>query len=440
MHLGAWEWRIEPHQQPQADRIRLPSRSGAHMRDLVRADVDASAFRADLARALSGDGPALLPAADPIAAPLHAPASQHPLPRYVDDNVALVIETSGSTAAPKRVALSADAIRASARATHTALGGEGQWLLALPLNYIAGVMVVVRSIEADTRLVVAPHNADGIIAAISRMSAAGRRYASVVPSQLDDLLDAADRDPSIAVTLRRVDAYVVGGQRIDSRLVSAAEHHGLTLVRTYGSSETSGGCVYDGYPIGDTRVRIGADGRIALHSASLADGYLDAAATTAAAFTHDDDGTRWWWSGDLGSVDASGRLTVIGRADDVIISGGIKVALSEVEAEIRRIPQLRNAVAVPVADPHWGQSFVVFAEGAAPTDAGGAGPESTTALTLAIVRDRLAASLGAAARPRNLVWLADGIPQTSTGKPDRRTLADKAARMEPSPSRKDNQT
>lgn len=415
------------------------------MRELVRVAADASTFPGALARALAGGGPAIAPT--PVSdGGLRAGGGRGesaiadtapPLPARVDDRVALVIETSGSTSAPKRVALSVEAIQASARATHAALGGPGQWMLALPVHYVAGAMVVARAIDAGTDLVVSGRRTAGIIAGIRQMNASSRRYAAIVPSQLDDLLRGAEADPAVASIARRIDAYLVGGQRTDERLLDMASAHGITVVRTYGSSETAGGCIYDGRPIGDTRVRIDEDGRISLSSASLAEGYLDPEQTRAA-FETDPSGIRWWRSSDLGAVDAAGFLVVHGRADDMIISGGVKVSLGEAEGVIRALPGMGSAVAVAVADPHWGQSFVVFADAKVrEVEARDAG----VALTVRELRAILAARLGAACRPGDLVWLPDGVPQTSTGKPDRRKLREIAGRMEASEtSGKDGET
>lgn len=381
------------------------------MHEVRRVSADASTFVPALAAALDG-GDAVFPARDAAAGP--------PL-GAVHDGVALVVESSGSTAAPKRVALSAAAIRASVDATHQALGGAGAWVLALPLHYVAGAMVVARCLVAGTQLALAAPGSAGIVAAIGRMDATRRRYLSVVPSQLDDLLALAERDARAEGALRSLDAVLVGGQRIDDRLFEAAGRLGVKVVRTYGSSETAGGCVYDGLPIGDTQVRIGADGRIQIASSTLADGYLDPQATREAFVT--DAGRRWWVSGDLGAVDAAGTVTVSGRADDVIISGGIKVSLGEVASALHALPGLAEAVVVPVADAHWGQASVVFASAA-----------TSQRVSLSEVRAFVAQRFGVAARPRDVVWLDAGLPTTSTGKPDRRALAAKAATMDVSVS------
>lgn len=385
------------------------------MRELVRVPADPETFPAALARALAGVGPALLPTP-------RGGASGEPV--SVPDEIAVVIETSGSTAAPKRVLLTASAVRASARATHEALGGPGDWVLAVPVHYVAGLMVVTRALEADTALVRASGlGAEAVVSAIENHLRERRHarplYSALVPSQLADVLSLARTQPAAAAALAEVDAFLVGGQRIAPSLLAEASASGITVVPTYGSSETAGGCVYAGRPIGDTRIRIDDDRRIHIASSSLAAGYLDADAT-ATAFSIDAHGTRWWASSDIGSVDEEGVLSVAGRVDDVIISGGIKVTLGEVESTARSLPGLRDAVAVAVDDARWGQAIVVFGDGAVPPG---------ERLSLARLRAHIGDALRREARPRALVWLPEGIPLTATGKPDRRALTEKATTM-----------
>lgn len=369
-----------------------------------------------LERALRGDGPAIVPS-PPGAGSGSSPA----LPAEVDERVAVVVETSGSTAAPKRVALSAEALLASADATHAALGGAGEWLLALPLHYIAGVMVVVRSLRAGTRLITGgpAGSAEAIVdLAEGAGRRRGRRYAAIVPAQLRELVDRAGRERRAAAALAGVDAFLVGGQRTDPALRLAALAAGVRVVATYGSSETAGGCVYDGRPIGDTRVRIDDDGRVRLSGSGLAEGYLSAAGLVTRDFLLDAAGVRWWRSSDLGRLD-DGVLSVLGRMDGVVISGGIKILLAEVEEVVRELPGLSTAIVVAAPDPRWGQVPVVFAAG-----------NGDGRADLVAVRAAVAARLRPEARPRALVLLADGIPQTSTGKPDRARLRRMAERLE----------
>ncbi|HEY2557215.1 MAG TPA: AMP-binding protein, partial [Diaminobutyricibacter sp.] len=151
---------------------------------------------------LSGTGPAVIPRE---AQTTQRQTRDFPdVPPTVPQNVVLVIETSGSTGVPKRVALSADALLASAAASASALGGQGQWLLALPAHYVAGVQVLVRSVAAGTDPVILPsgHFEPSVFADLARSMTADARFVSLVPVQLARLLDSADHDAQVLDALR----------------------------------------------------------------------------------------------------------------------------------------------------------------------------------------------------------------------------------------------
>ena len=348
--------------------------------------------------ALAG-GPAVLPGA-PTA----------PVPAEVEQRIALVVETSGSTGAPKRVALAANAILASAAASEAALGGPGQWVLALPAHYIAGINVLVRSLAAQTDPVIMPpgHFDAAVFVGASRLLDAELRFTSVVPAQLARLVEAAENDVDVLEALRRFDRILVGGQATPPQLVARAIELGLNLTRTYGSSETSGGCVYDGVPIGTAQARID-NGQVELAGPMLAEGYLGDPGRTDSAF-HDADGTRWYRTGDTGEI-TDGVLTVTGRLDGILISGGVKVSLEAIERVVRAVDGLADAVAVRAPSVTWGEVPVVFSTGALPLDD---------------LRSIVAAALGPASAPAAIVRVA-AIPQLSSGKPDRISLAELAA-------------
>ncbi len=336
--------------------------------------------------ALSG-GPAVMVAESPTT-----------VPDTVPQRVAVVVQTSGSTARPKRVALSADALLAGAAASASAVGGAGQWLLALPTHYIAGLNVLVRSIAADTEPVVLHEGSFDPLAfvrAAERMDAAPR-FTSVVPAQLSRLLET----PEAVEVLRGFDRILVGGQSTPEVMLDRAVELGVALTRTYGSSETCGGCVYDGVPIGNVRARI-AGGQLELTGSVLAEGYLDDDERTAEAFV-DDEGTRWYRTGDAGQV-VDGEVRVAGRLDDVIISGGIKVSLADVERVVRGIPGQADAVVVRAPNERWGEVPVVV---------------TARPIALDELRDRVRAELGAAAAPHHMIVL-ESIPLLASGKPDR---------------------
>ena len=368
-------------------------------RPLLAVDArDPAAVLAALRVALAG-GPAVAPRIDG-----HVPED---LPSTVPQSVALVIETSGSTGRPKRVALSADAVLAGAAAADQSLAGPGQWLLALPTHYIAGVNVLVRSIASGTEPVML---ASGHIDPVDFVGAVARlehptRYTSLVPAQLAALLDAAEAEPAVAAALTRFSSVLVGGQATPAPLIARARAVGVAIVRTYGSSETSGGCVYDGVPVGRTRVEI-VDGQIELSGPSLADGYLDDPARTEEAFSIR-GGVRWYRTGDTGTIDVDGAVSVTGRLDDVIVSGGEKVSLGLVERLVRERPGLETAVVVRASHPRWGEVPVVVTTGPEPD--------------LVELRAAIGARAGRAAAPDRVVVVAES-PTLPSGKPDRRAL------------------
>lgn len=351
--------------------------------------------------AMNGTGPALA-----LGAPVSA---DHELPA----GTIAVVTTSGSTGVPKSVVLSRSALTASAMATADRLGA-GQWLLTLPASYIAGLQVLVRSLVQGHEPVIL----DGHFTADAFMSAAGRmhattdglpapRFVSLVPAQLQTLLDAAD-DPAIAGTGRSFRAMLVGGQAVPPALLERAREVEWNVVRTYGSTETSGGCVYDGYALDRVSMRI-CDGELQVAGPTLADGYLADPERTAAAFITDGDGVRWYRTGDLGALTDEGVLSISGRLDNVIISGGVNVSLDRIERLVRTIAGWEQAVVIPADHDRWGQVPVVVTS----TDV----PDA-----LARVRALAEAEIGVAARPDRVVRVAE-IPRLPSGKPDRRALA-----------------
>ena len=195
--------------------------------------------------------------------------------------------------------LTAAALTASADATHRRLGGPGRWLLALPAHHIAGLQVLVRSVVAGRAPVaVSPRfDVSELPAAVSAMGS-GRRYASMVAAQLDKAL----ADPSACAALAELDAILIGGGPTPARIAEKAAAAGISVVRTYGMSETAGGCVYDGVPLDGVRVRIDPGGRIALGGATLAKGYRNPPEPDPFAEP------GWFVTDDVGALDSSGML------------------------------------------------------------------------------------------------------------------------------------
>ena len=362
------------------------------------ATSDPSAVLRGLEAALAG-GPALLPVAE------GTPALPTPPPADVPQRVALVVETSGSTGTGKRVALSSEALLAGAAAADAALGGPGHWLLALPTHYIAGLNVLTRSIAAGTTPVLVP---PGHFDPVAFADAAGRlvtdrsapnRYTSLVPVQLARVLD----DERATAALAGFDAVLVGGQATPESLRERARAAGVRIVTTYGASETSGGCVYDGVPLGPVHATVD-DGELLLAGPVLAEGYVGDDERTARVFT-ELDGLRWYRTGDAGEV-VDGRVRVTGRLDDVVISGGEKVPLGAVERIVRGLPGQEGAVVTRRAWREWGEVPVVVTD---------------RPLDLDRVREAVGAVFGRAARPADVV-VVEHLPMLASGKPDRRAV------------------
>lgn len=371
------------------------------MRELIVVDVsDPRALMGPLRSALFEDGPAILPR--PGGAKLTATA-----PLEVPSEVAVVIETSGTTGAPKRVALTAAALLASATSAVAELGGPGQWLGVLPVHYIAGLQVVTRSLVSDTTpLWLHPQNFSTVALAAAypallKRASSAPLYTAMVPAQLQRILDDGGTMPVVDEMMRSFSRILVGGQSIPVDLLERSEKSAYRVTKTYGSAETSGGCVWDHVAIGDVTVQE-IEGRLAVSGPVLAHSYLDNEAKTRHSFI-DIDGVRWYLTDDAGHVDEHGRVHVRGRLDDVIVSGGVKIALGAIETLIHNQLGVTDAVVVGATSDQWGHVPVVV---------------TTRVLDLATTRKAVHAELGAEARPDRIVHVAE-IPLLGSGKPDR---------------------
>lgn len=370
-----------------------------------------------LAAALAGHGPVLPYAVSSSSGPppAVAVAAARAAGEELPDGAAVVVGTSGSTGTPKLAVLTAAALTASADATHERLGGPGQWLLALPAHHIAGLQVLLRGIRAGTAPAVQDvrHGFDPAVfaATVAAMDAALPRYASLVPAQLVRVLaDLAASRAAASLT-----AVLLGGQAVDPQLRDRASAAGIRVVTTYGMSETCGGCVYDGVPLHGVRVAVEpADGRIRLGGATLASGYLGDPGGTAAAF-EDVAGQRWFRTDDHGRLGVDGRLRVVGRLDDLVNTGGLKIAPRLVEEALRaHLPGVVDACVVGVPDPLWGEAVAAALVLAEDRGAPLAAPEPT----VAEVRERLRGILPDHALP-HVLRIMPGIPCLGPGKPDR---------------------
>lgn len=319
----------------------------------------------------------------------------------IDDDIALVVTTSGTTGVPKGAMLTASALRASGDATHERLGGPGSWLLALPTHHIAGLQVLLRSLLAGTEPTVVDVSGgflpEALTGAIASMRGE-RRYTSLVPTQLVKVLDA----PAATAALAELDAVLIGGAATPLPLYERARAAGINIVRTYGMSETCGGCVYDGVPLRGARVRI-ESGRILLGGDMLAAGYRNMP-------DHPAFAEPGWFRTDDAGVFTDGVLKVQGRLDEAISTGGLLVIPQVVEAVLATHPAVSECVVLGLPDERLGQRVVV-----AVVPVPGAAP------TLDELRDHVLTELDTAAAPRELT-LVDDIPLLGPGKPDRAEL------------------
>ena len=376
--------------------------------------------------------------------------------------IALVVGTSGSTGTPKRTALTVGALAASAVATENFFEANAdaasQWLLALPAHYIAGAQVLARSVLAGTSPVIARSVTEPVhftpevfLQAVERMSSA-RRFISLVPTQLHKLLESADANPHLGAEIHEAlgsfTGILLGGAPASADLLAASTALGLNTVTTYGSAETAGGCVYSGSVLPGVRVELVPEegmpavpdtggepaqvGRIWISGAHLASGYIGDAARTAEHFFTAADGTRWYRTDDYGLLSPvtapdsnencnEQRLQVLGRSDDVLISGGVKISARAVAAVLEEHPAVREACVVGLPDARWGTAIAAAVTLVPSADAAAAPTENRLALNeelCALLRAHCAEKLGAPAAPKQLSILPD-FPLTSTGKPDR---------------------
>ncbi|WP_026546500.1 AMP-binding protein [Paenarthrobacter nicotinovorans] len=374
-------------------------------------DID-PVFKALMA-ALNGEGPAVEIVLDESGAPQAVPVETG-----VED-AAVVVRTSGSTGTPKATILTIDALAASSVSTAMALRGEGQWLLALPLQYVAGVQVLVRSLYAGTRPWVMDQSngftPEAFTAAAEELTDK-IRFTSLVPTQLQRLLDSPA--PETLAVLRRFNAILLGGAPASPDLLAAAHAQGLKVVTTYGSAETCGGCVYDGEPLDGVEVRIGEgvlEGRILLGGDTVAAGYLDAARASKAAF-FEEDGVRWYVTGDLGELSDDGKLTVLGRADDVIITGGVKASAAYIQGKLEELDGVTAAFVTGVPSREWGQAVAAYVAVTDPS------PEGIKGFT-----SRREAALGVLA-PKTVLAEKE-LLMLPNGKPDRLAMIEQLSEL-----------
>lgn len=343
----------------------------SHQREVRTVDPawNLSELMARIAKALVSDGPAL--SLTEISA------------TSISSKTALVVTTTGSSGTPKEIALSASALLSSARASNKFLGAQyGQtWSLLLPLSHIAGINVLIRSLELGTT----PANLIGYEGKYPKVD-----YTAIVPTQLYRALNG---DQNLLQHLQSAKAVLVGGAALTHQLRSEATAQGIKVIETYGSTETSGGCIYDGAPLDGVEVKIGDQGEIALKGKVLAENLADS--------------EGWYHTSDAGRL-VAGKLLVDGRIDEVVITGGENISLTAIDRTLaQNFPHIQSA-SFALPHPEWGQAIQLAIVG------------SDESLHNQI-QDVLARELGAAAKIKNFHHLQE-LPLIGIGKIDRAAL------------------
>ena len=321
----------------------------------------------EITAALVGDGPTL---------GFGEISSEH-APSYA----AVAIGTSGTTGTSKEVLLSSTALISSARASNKFIGAQsGQtWSLLLPLTHIAAVNVIVRSMELGTTPIDL-RDFDGEYPKAD--------FTAIVPTQL---FRALNGDQHLLSHLKSANAVLVGGAALSQALRNQAELAGIKVITTYGMTETCGGCVYDGTTLDGVEIEI-RSGKICIKGSVLASSIAV--------------NNGWYETNDLGEYD-NNHLVVIGRSDDVIISGGENLSLNAVENSLSLAYPDTQFAAFAVEDPQWGQSLQLAVVGTISDDQ---------------IAAHLEKALGEFAKPKGIHRMTS-LPLLGIGKIDRKSLA-----------------
>ena len=337
-----------------------------------------SELMARIAKALVSDGPAL--------------SFSNTSFTHVPPRISVVVKTTGSSGVAKEVGLSSGALLASAKASHKYLGAEfgNTWSLLLPLTHIAGVNVLIRSLELGTEPLDL-RNYEGEYPHAD--------FTAIVPTQLFRALNGDDK---LLRHLQAAKAVLVGGAALTSELHLQAEAAHIHVVTSYGSSETAGGCVYNGIPLEGVDIAITSENKVAIRGAVLATTYLGAETLWETNF---EDG--WYVTSDSGRIE-NGKLIVEGRIDDVIISGGENISLSAIEGSLHAHYPHKSFAAFSVKDPQWGDALHIAV-------AGDGFPTENE------LNEYLTEKFGTQSKPKGYLYLPE-LPLMGIGKVDRKKL------------------
>ncbi len=315
-----------------------------------------------------------------------------------------IVPTSGTGGAPRLAQLSRAALGAAVAGSLDALDASAYdpWVACLSPAHIGGLLVLLRGAFTGSRVTILERFEPGRLLA----EAPDGAHVSLVPTMLERLVRGGG-------DLTRLGTLLIGGAAIDPELRAAAVALGGRIVATYGSTESGGGIVYDGRVFEGSQLRIAGDrqeepGAIELLGPTIMDGYRADPAATAGAFTAD----GWLRTGDTGRLDAAGRLTVRGRADDAIRTGAETVWPDEVEAVLRTHPGVADVAVAGRPDPEWGGHVTAWVVPVNPQD-----PPSLEQL-----REHCRDDLARYKAPREL-RVVTALPRTPSGKVRRAGLS-----------------
>ncbi len=382
--------------------------------------------------ALEGTGPAIAPfptgPAEAVTYMREAIRPDDELLQLETDGIALVLATSGSTSTPRGVLLSREALISSAEAFGNRFGTDARWVISMPVHRVAGAMILVRSwvhgspFEVDPSVggaqqFTAETFTDTTRRAVIASQSDGRRLmVSLVPTQIARLLDSGEMGLN---ALRSYDLVLSGAAATPQPMLNRLRDEGVNVVVSYGMSETSGGCVFDGQPLDGVKISLGTQddvepGRISIGGPVIASGYRLRPDLDAVMFIDGRVQTQ-----DVGKLDAAGMLHVLGRLDDVVIVGGVNVSLSAVESLVRHHPDIEDVAIIDVPDDLWGSLPVAYIVAQS--------YDVDRDRLLSDIRSTVADRISRAATPRSFAFL-NQLPMLDSGKIDRLGLRLQAAK------------
>jgi O-succinylbenzoic acid--CoA ligase len=384
-----------------------------------------------IGRALDGTGPAIAPMASGpefiVTQTLAALLPDNPGFPLESNDIAIVSTTSGSTGTPRGVLLSQQALAASATAFGNRFGTNNRWVVSVPAHRIAGIMVLVRSwfhnspFEIDpsvggARTFQAAAFAATTMRAVRESNNDGRSLmVSLVPTQIARLLESG----SVGVeALQSYDLVLSGAAATPQPMLNKMRELGIKVSVSYGMTETCGGCVFDGRPLDGVNISLGTKddiepGRVRISGAVAASGYRLRPDLDAVSFISGQIQTH-----DVGKLDSSGLLHILGRLDDVVIVGGVNVSLSAVESLIRHHPAIEDVAVIDLQDELWGSipiAYVVTRNHI-----------SNTSNLIAEIQSTIQEQISRAAVPRTVQFVTS-LPMLDSGKIDRISLRMQAA-------------